>query len=549
MSRANANRLSPSLIALLGTVLLCGCPSDPKDKSSSATSPDSTAKNRARCEDTLNNAFSSLAPERLEISADVESAVNALNDWMAACGRDDLPPAELSAGVKTLLDAEQQKNVLNDRFTSRDAGHLRVCILCRTIAERIFRDRPTDLDRVVAVFEFVQRAVVPAEENRQLPLTPYEALLFGRGGERHQAWVMAEILRQLQIDSALLRSRDDVDETSWVMGVFLDGKTYLFDFSLSVPVPAETGIASVRVKTPATLDDVLERPEILDALRAAGSTLPTAEQLVRPLIVLPIDSSCWSGRQRALQKSLSGNRSFRISEELDGANGVLARISASTQGRWSDEDYRTWPYADQQAAGFWKIGDDQSSAQLLELRRLPLEAPFEVETYHPQTKQPLTRRTKKRLWITRVAHLLGDERVAIPGYGRVRLGETELRDIPSEILNSAQFAEDRTMLEWAADDAHFWTAALQLDLDRSADARATFTDYLHVTPEGRWRDSVRYFLGLTLAEEGDFAGALERLADFPQNSVMQTRVQYLRQRIEALANAPKTSDEAVPANP
>ena len=69
------------LLLALSVVTLCGCPDSDKPATGPAsTSPTEKPRANQLCEENLTNAFSSLDPRRLEISADIESTLNVLND-------------------------------------------------------------------------------------------------------------------------------------------------------------------------------------------------------------------------------------------------------------------------------------------------------------------------------------------------------------------------------------------------------------------------------------------------------------------------------------
>ena len=80
---------------------------------------------------------------------------------------------------------------------------------------------------------------------------PWETILLGRGTAVDRAWVFTLLLRQQGIDAVLLAlpaETDGGDETRrpamriWAVGVLDQGKVYLFDPKLGLPIPASGGV-------------------------------------------------------------------------------------------------------------------------------------------------------------------------------------------------------------------------------------------------------------------------------------------------------------------
>lgn len=561
MHRTLLRYLPAAVVGLALSIGLCGCTKSESTTSSksSETAPGAKKANR-RCEENLDNAFSSLAPERLELSADIESTINVLNDWFASCGISDMDAAELSQAATSILSSKQQQNVLSERFTSPDAGFIRGCILTRTIAEHIADEVPDDLGRAVRAFEYTTRTVILSADGRRLPLTQYEALLFGRGSSRHQAWVLASILRQLRIDSAVLTTDAglDSDDAPWVLGVFLDGKCYLFDFSLGTPVPSAETASEPFVSHPAHLREILERPEAIDALRAQGSSLPAPGDLKSPLVLIPASTTLLSRRMQVLQNALTGDRSYRVSERLDDAGsrkGLLSRLAGYGGDLWSPDRIRLWNYPDRQTEGFWSIGNDASLSQLLAVRKFPMKAPVEVAGFDSSQNRARVNAPANRQWKTRIEQLQFHSDDAIVGYGVVRMGRRkvdqllkEAEELPAEAPQRNQLLADLQqwvqMHDFASDDALFWTATAQLDADSSSRAVATLTDYLRINPSGRWADAAPLLRGRAQAALGDFSAAADSLALIPENSPLRPSAQFLSSRLAEMLPAGEKPSES-----
>src|SRR5262249_27066575 len=141
----------------------------------------------------------------------------------------------------------------------------------------------TELEKVTAVFGHVIRAVglVPSPL-KDLPLTPYEVYLLGKGTALDRAWIFVNVLRQLKIDAVLLAPRLGVEAVPavvgaqpFLVGVLLDGQVYLFDPLAGVPIPALVReSASATVPSVATLEQAASDAAVLQQLDAQGKPYP-----------------------------------------------------------------------------------------------------------------------------------------------------------------------------------------------------------------------------------------------------------------------------------
>jgi hypothetical protein len=496
------------------------------------------------CADKLKTAFDSLDPERLEIDALIEDTTSVLNDWLIHCVT--LP--ELSAKdqkfYQNFLGQEELAFLQAQQFVSRDIGQIRTNILLRQIGETATRGGGTELERVVRLFEYVTRNVIRTPDNQKLPLTLYEVLIFGRGTAEHQAWAFAELLHQLKIDSAILTAKSREPSDEWVFCVCLDQGNYLFDFSLLTPVPSGEETEGWPITQPATLEEVIDNPGLIAALREHGSQVPSAEALKSPQVWIPSESTYWSPRMQELSATRSGKPYLVADSLLDGAGeqrGILSRIDEAGK-RWNRSDIKLWPFPTQQQRGYWSINPKSSQGQILRARKMPFYAPMRFSVNEQTGKISIQEHSNKQ-WQSRLAQLSGKYQTAIPTYGSLRLGSSGTKSILQGQDDFPQLQDFLRREDAAAEDAHFWVGVCQLELGRYSDAGVTLRDYLNKYPNSNWTDAVHMLLATIELKKDDSAGAVEQLSQVPNNSLLRPAAVYIRLRI-APAGEQASSAEA-----
>ena len=142
---------------------------------------------------------------------------------------------------------------------------------------------------------------------------PYDVLLRGMATEvggrwSERGWLFLSLCRQLGLDGGLLTYTPlgVKDPIVWCAAILIDGKLYLFDTRIGLPVPDAKGDGV------ATLDEALSDPVVLDRIDLPGqspygtsrATLLASTSKIGVLI----DSSprYFSPRMKLLQRSLAG---------------------------------------------------------------------------------------------------------------------------------------------------------------------------------------------------------------------------------------------------
>ncbi|MBW3539881.1 MAG: tetratricopeptide repeat protein [Planctomycetes bacterium] len=540
------------LIAILlpAVWLASGC-----DTAETITSGDTTARGPQslrpmidpdQCRDLVDRALNMLHPERLGITADRKTAAGVLNQWALGCGGVASLPAESGDVLERLLAPEVLQRLRAELFSGRDCSHVRNCLLMKAIVD-FAGAVDSDLERVGELFDYVVRNVQLEDQPPEgLPLTPYEILLFGRGAAEDRAWVFAELLKQLRLDAIVLRPADgtgaEIDAggasgaRAWLVGIPLDGEIYLFDVQLGLAIPRSED-ASPTSAEPATLDDVLKRPELLRALDIpGGEAYPlTADGLQSPSAELIGHAGWWSPRMKGLQAMLSGEQAVVVHDALAGSGpsqGALARIAEVGEGRWTAEAIALWPHAEQRMAAFENL--DQKRPQDL---YAPLRAPLPIVRVEYQVVEgnPPTARidrveygaTKNDLLSTRTEQILGEFDTAVQRYTTLRGVETALvtgtdaqgrtlaipRELRAIVVRNLPPAY-RSLHRLAAEDAAFWAGISQLESGDRAGGLGTLAQYANDYPAGHWIPLCQRRRAELLAAAGRLDEAVAILEEF-----------------------------------
>ncbi|MDC0261918.1 hypothetical protein OAK47_01710 [Planctomycetaceae bacterium] len=530
------------LFCSLSVCLLVGCPSPPPSSGTGGSSGTSSTAEEQRCADSLKNAFNSLDPHRLEIDADLEATANELNNWLSTCGQSQWDDEKALKKLSKLLSDEQMATIQAERFGSRDVAHVRTSILLRQIAEQAAEDADSDLERAVSLFRYVTRTIIQQPDNQNIPLTLYQVFLFGRATAEHQAWAFTELLHQLRIDSVVLTPQQPGDK-KWIVAVCLEDGNYLFDFSLLTPVPSKSS-TTWPIDTPATLDEVINSPELLTTLQDLGSQVPSAKELTTPDVLVPYSAAFWSMRMRSLNKTQSGLAAVLADPLLDGEYGMgaISRIAKSAES-WDPAKLALWEFPEEQENQYWSIRKNSSQQQALIARMMPFLAPLEVQVNKEKQEVNVTKEGKKQ-WATRLTQLQGDFPKAITTYGGLRIGSKNTRNLMAAQGFDQSFEVILQREDSAAEDAHFWVAASQYDLGEWTDARSTYQDYLNRYEAARWTDAVHLMMAQIAMTEDDFESARSHLSGILKTSSLKKAAMFLESQIsESSTVEPNNTDE------
>jgi hypothetical protein len=518
---------------------------------------------------------------KLGQTTSVGDGVLQLNDWGQTCGPKDIAPPKLSARLRDLLGEERSAALQSPRFTLRDGEHLRDGVLFRAMARHAFKTenpQAPELLKVTTAFQYVVRVIELVDRHPQdLPLTPYEIVLLGKGTPADRAWIFASLLTQQKFDSVLIAPKTKEGDGSnpagpFLVGVILEGQTYLFDPRAGVAIPAPGAAENpARITGVATLDEAATNPEVLKQLDVdEDHPYPLrSSDLAQPNVLLISNLAFWTDRMRALQGQFSGDNSMVLSDPLQDTEsgvGLWTRVGKGGGKRWSEETLEIWGYPESQLGPHATMSDDQKT--VLSQTFLPFEA-YSTPVPNPadgklmlidqeQVDDPAAgkfdpgkakrvRTTKGAQMRARLADVGGYFANAVQDYHTVwkRSRELAFRAMQKEFPIEQQTFYLHLR---AIDDASFFTAHCKFEQKSYRVATSALQRYREQQPKGAWLRQCRYLMALSLAAQEDYQGAVDELeavaADDPEYAGYQWLIrQWQHAEPEETAPADNKPDE------
>jgi hypothetical protein len=457
----------------------------------------------------------------------LRQAVDRLSQWI----RTQPPPPDwkldpmLSELPRPLAELPQVKDLGQMDFSRLDGYAIQEAVWMRDVSRSARGEVIDDLQRACNLFDWTVRNVQlePDDQNR-IPQFPWETLLHGRGTATERAWVFILLLRQLEIDAAVLAldagngTRDEGNKTErnlqpWCVGVLIEGNVYLFDPLLGLPIPAPNGVtldAGGRLAIrPASLaqvvaDDKLLRRLDVDETRAYGVK---AAQLTRVAALLEASPPYLSRRMKAIEPQLTGERR------------MVLTASPSTRARqWKDAKHiaeaRLWrqPF---QVLQLRSRLTPQAAQDWLRLA-LPLYVVYEerVVVRHRDEKEEDRRQSETRTVVH--AGALGRGRVLqLKGkfsgdQGAIRYFQLARPSNESLVLSSRDKGEKIVYL-WAKQDATYWSGLIAYQRGNYRSAIDYFTNRSQpplVYPGGPWTVGAQYNLARAYEASGQTQRAI-----------------------------------------
>ena len=516
----NVRRASVWIASLVMLATATGCPRKAVVSSGKATNKAASA------EDLLKSAIHQLRPENFSIAAAPDKPVSLLNSWRGMLGDTklggDAAESETPAPPTGWASAEVAKRLASDKFDEQDAVHIRDCQLTHTIATYLAARSNDELQRVQEVFQFVVRNIaLRGDDDPELPISTYLILLTGRGTPEDRAWACASILKQLRIDSVIVRPGDaaKADDDEWLFGAVLNDRIHLFDAKLGLAIPSstETGMTSF---PPATLAELPAHPEWLQQL-AARADQPyriDAESLKEPRVMPITEPDFWGRRMNRLEQVLPAEAACILfdppSDDL-GRTGLVKRIQAACQDLKA-ENLTLWPYPARQLATARTA--NQATMQQMQQLLLSFSAPITANV-DPQTGKSVGAVAERKMLKIRTDQLLGKFEDATQRYLSIRHLEIE----PS------QFAEVVQLHRLAAEDAIYWSGLSKFEAQEYEAAVEQLAGYVkRFDRKGRWTFAARSLLAECRVRQGQFAeavAAIERtVAEDPYREANAVRI-------------------------
>ena len=577
-----------ALLLLTGGLALMatGCgPTDAKQPPAKSTTiaPEAAAASINECESTLASIDEIFKLSRLERTTAIGDGVLRLNDWQRTCApTDEGAEAPLPAEIRRLLSEPQIMGLSEKRFTLRDGEHLRDCLLERTISRYAPGTGNSELEKVSHVFGHIVRAIgLVSAPPQDLPLTPYEVSLFGKGTAEDRAWIFVNVLRQLRIDAVLLfpnlsgqtptlASALAAADPKFLVGVLLENQVFLFDPQSGVAIPAlarepnEPALAKAKISAstvaitgaftrPATLAEAAADPAVLKQLDA-GPNRPypiSAEALRRPGVAIVGDTGFWSARMQGLQTQFVGDRAMVIADPLqDTGNdsaGLCSRVVKAGGEWWHAADVRVWEHPETRLAAHVELTKYQQDSMIGLMRPFGAYKTIDWKTgrlvereftkdragdkdLHPDVHINVQSTAGEQMR-GRLSQLEGDFAQAIQIYTNVRVKS-------KDVLNAQPSPPDRIMHARAIDDAMFWTGLCQLEQREFKSAVHTLQRYRKRPEAEKWERESRYLLALSHAAAGELAAAIAELEPVAPDDLEYFGYRWLIRQWQAAANSP-----------
>ncbi len=505
--------------------------------SSARQSTGATSAASQRCQTLLSSALEMLRPEKLGISAEPKAAVDTLNNWVRDCGKtlpaDNSPVSDPSADK--LISATVRAAAGGDLYDRQDIEHVRNCWLFKQARSGILRQHDSDASRAVALFDLACRIVaLTGKGDLTAPQNLYDIAVIGKGTPEDRAWVFGELLRQTGIDAVIVRpasTKGGNAPTRWLVGALIDKQIYLFDPTLSWPIPSPTDKGTTpAVESAATLAQVLADDKLLRKLDvSAEKPYPLHSADLKSARAEIITSSRYtSPRIRRLESFLSGDRSVTIYVPLGDVGsrpGLLSRVANAGAGVWKKEDVAIWDYPDRQTAAIDHL--DGNLAKYHNFLWLPFQGPMTAEFDKEKMKLNISPGSRKQIK-SRIAQLQGDFAGAVRNYLLVQLDELPPAiPVPPEVEAAIRAKQEKPQegpigipvpqLVFAtnfraAEDAKFWMAVCQLEQNMLEPATETLDAYWRRYIEGgKWIPQTALLRGLTLAKTGKYALAVQQI--------------------------------------
>jgi tetratricopeptide (TPR) repeat protein len=306
----------------------------------------------------------------------LRQVVSRLNQWVDTLDKPDPwkpdPMLAALAAKFSKLPMASNAELGQDHFTSYDSYALMEAVWARDVARWAKGNTSDDLPAARNLFDWTVRNIqLDPDGPGHIPQVPWETLFLGHGTAMERAWIYILLLRQCDIDAAVLAlpekglNAPTAEESAkdggvpagqiaraelrpWCVAVLIgdkDKKLYLFDPLLGLPVPAAKGIVAGKsgelAILPATLDQVIADPKLLERMD------PTADaphwvgkaDLKRTVALVEASPLYVEPRAKRMEASLAGERKMVLNAE---PSQQAARFNAAGIG-----DVRMWelPYA------------------------------------------------------------------------------------------------------------------------------------------------------------------------------------------------------------
>ncbi len=209
------------------------------------------------------------------------------------------------------LDADELRQMEATDFQKLDSHYLELCYLLRDAARSLQLQHLPPLEQARRCFDWVCRQVVLREAPGEPLQPPLWALKRGFGSAQDRAVVFAELLRQIELDAAMLALPGDKGGVRyWAPAVLVEDRDrsdlHVFDTRLGLPLPGpKSGVA--------TLAQLKAQPTLLRQLDVNGFTYDVTDKaLAGAEVRLICPLTALAPRMRFLEADLAPHDKVRL---------------------------------------------------------------------------------------------------------------------------------------------------------------------------------------------------------------------------------------------
>jgi len=459
-----------------------------------------------------------------------EKALRKIVEWLNQWSRGQSPgawkPDPLVASLSDeLLELVPEEELTQTTFQTGDGRFLQQSVWLRDVSTWGGSDQVSDEVQLAAkLFDWTVRNI--HLETRKdaselggsrigLAYFPWQAMLYGRGTAEERAWVFAALCRQQGLNVVILQFGEGNVASflqPWLAALWHDGKLFLFDPKLGLPIPA------AQPNRIATLSEVRSDPSLLRALDLSETkryplTASEVKQAGAQIVAEPAELS-W--RMRNLEGHLAGEE--RITLTVD-----AAPLADELKNSGLVDDVRLWEFP---------LRTLERQMTMDQATRERARAEFEVFWLRP------------KLWKARVLHFQGTFEGpdgAKAAYRDLRLSDEEIEKLPTDNAN-------KLLTMFAKLNASYW---LGLNTYESGMYEVA-VDYLkkrtlEAMPKGPWSESARYNLARAYEQLGRYD---EAIALYEADQSAQRYGNQLRaRRLKAQKSADQSADQQAASEP
>ena len=352
---------------------------------------------------------------------------------------------------------------------------------------------------------------------------PWQNLIYARGDYVERGKVFILLAEQLGLESVMLSVGEGDNASYWCPALLVDGKAYLFDTKLGLPIPGE------KKGTIATLAEVRKNPELLSRLDLSveesladettywvkGQDLDSLEALIYS------SPELCSRRMYHLEKNLSDNYKLKLSSSAskiaEAANGI-------------DVPCRVWEIGFETHEFRRRIREAIKLSADNDVVREKIRWHFVDESYVDGF--PVYRTGRARYFNGRFT-TEGRRRTAIESFYALMYSDKQIADLATDSILQRQLGFSRKgqdaasfmrrikgvqgQMKLVRRDAGYYLAQCHFDKGNIGTA-ANWLKRLLDKGNERWEEGIQYLLGRALEARGEYDEALDIYAKAESSS-------------------------------